>query len=281
MMGEFREGQTATHKDGRKIVWKSGAWRSLQGTGAPPDDTAQRISMRAAGLPIVSAAEDPMSRIPDAKHRSEARMKLLQQGTAELAQYRRGADMARARLSELTEFDQLNSEIKPTGGIISNATNWAASALGNEKLSRMDQLTASMARNMRQPGEGAVSDFDARQFLTMVGGYDKPYATNVRYSRAARALAERQIAQQQFREAFLQANSTLVGSDKMWTMYKDANPVFDGKGNVRKLQPAADWFAGRMQNIQHGLRPNGRPKLPKPPPSARRAKAGWAAQRVR
>src|SRR3546814_6815921 len=81
----------------------------------------------------------------------------------------------------------------------------------------MEQLSLGMARGMRQPGEGAVSDFEGKLFAKMAGGYNRPYGTNVAFAQAGKSLAQRQIDMQQFREAYLQANGTLVGRSEEHT----------------------------------------------------------------
>src|SRR3546814_7673693 len=89
---------------------------------------------------------------------------------------------------------------------------------------------------MRQPGEGAVSDFEGKLFAKMAGGYNRPYGTNVAFAQAGKSLAQRQIDMQQFREAYLQANGTLVGADTEWSKYRDANPILNKDGTLRKAQ---------------------------------------------
>lgn len=59
----FKEGQTATHKDGRKIVWRDGDWRLMTPTpgspavapgGKPSPETRARIAL---GLPAAVEAQ--------------------------------------------------------------------------------------------------------------------------------------------------------------------------------------------------------------------------------
>src|SRR3546814_12038389 len=98
-----------------------------------------------------------------------------------------------------------------------------------------------MAGGMRQPGEGAVSDFEGKLFAKMAGGYNRPYGTNVAFAQAGKSLAQRQIAMQQFREAYLQANGTLVGADTEWSKYRDANPILHKDGTQRQAQHWSEW----------------------------------------
>src|SRR3546814_9120955 len=79
-------------------------------------------------------------------------------------------DKARNTLAALSEFEDLNDAIRPTGGVVNKVSNWFKDALGNDELSRMEQLSLGMARGMRQPGEGVVSDFEGKLFAKMAGG---------------------------------------------------------------------------------------------------------------
>src|SRR3546814_19106039 len=51
---------------------------------------------------------------------------------------------------------------------------------------------------------------------------------------------------QQFREAYLQANGTLVGADTEWSKYRDANPILNKDGTQRKAQHWSDWYSSQM-----------------------------------
>src|SRR3546814_5746320 len=51
---------------------------------------------------------------------------------------------------------------------------------------------------------------------------------------------------QQFREAYLQANGTLVGADTEWSKYRDANPILNKDGTPRKAQHWSDWYSSQM-----------------------------------
>src|SRR3546814_18709308 len=73
-------------------------------------------------------------------------------------------DKARNTLAALSEFEDLNDAVRPTGGVVNKVSNWFKDALGNDELSRMEQLSLGMARGMRQPGAGAVSDFEGKLF---------------------------------------------------------------------------------------------------------------------
>src|SRR3546814_3659434 len=96
--------------------------------------------------------------------------------------FRRVLFRSRNTLAALSEFEDLNDAVRPTGGVVNKVSNWFKDALGNDELSRMEQLSLGMARGMRQPGEGAVSDFEGKLFAKMAGGYNRPYGTNVAFA---------------------------------------------------------------------------------------------------
>src|SRR3546814_12550811 len=107
-------------------------------------------------------------------------------------------DKARNTLAALSEFEDLNDAVRPTGGVVNKVSNWFKDALGNDELSRMEQLSLGMARGMRQPGEGAVSDFEGKLFAKMAGGYHRPYGTTFSFAHAGKYLSQRQTAPPQF-----------------------------------------------------------------------------------
>src|SRR3546814_5706795 len=88
----------------------------------------------------------------------------------------------------------------------------------------------------------------------MAGGYNRPYGTNVAFAQAGKSLAQRQIDMQQFREAYLQANGTLVGADTEWSKYRDANPILNKDGTPRKAQHWSDRSEEHTSELQSLMR---------------------------
>src|SRR3546814_3025858 len=97
-------------------------------------------------------------------------------------------DKARNTLAALSEFEDLNDAVRPTGGVVNKVSNWFKDALGNDELYRMEQLSLGMARGMRQPGEGAVSDFEGKLFAKMAGGYNRPYGRSEEHTSELQSL---------------------------------------------------------------------------------------------
>ncbi|API58519.1 hypothetical protein BSL82_03690 [Tardibacter chloracetimidivorans] len=214
--------------------------------GVDRDDIQSRISLRQAGMPAVEPIRDPFLRIENPKVREETKGRMMANGAKVLEKAQPEIDKARNALASYDEFSELNDRVRPTGGLINRGFNAIRETFGDSDLSRMEQLSLAMARSMRQPGEGPVSDWEGRIFAKMSGGYNRPYATNEAFIEAGKALSQRQIDMQQFREAYLQANGTLVGSDTEWAKYREANPIINRDGTVRKAQHWSDWYSSQM-----------------------------------
>src|SRR3546814_20629621 len=122
--------------------------------------------------------------------------------------FRRVLFRSRNTLAALSEFEDLNDAVRPTGGVVNKVSNWFKDALGNDELSRMEQLSLGMARGMRQPGEGAVSDFEGKLFAKMAGGYNPPYGTNVASAQAGQSLSTPPVELPPFPHGYLQHTST-------------------------------------------------------------------------
>ncbi|MBL8771146.1 MAG: hypothetical protein JNK30_07155 [Phenylobacterium sp.] len=101
------------------------------------------------------------------------------------------------------------------------------------EIREMDSIQAEAARSKRQPGEGAISDFDAQQFLVMTYGKDKPTETNRALIRAQR-LADDAVQQ---RRAFMDWHAstfgTTNGAPEAWSRYAQDNPIFDAASEAR------------------------------------------------
>lgn len=271
---EIQEGQTATnHKTGQKVVYRGGQWVNA-GMAADPNvmSNPDRVKLQAIGMPVMRQEMDPLSRITDPKQRAMAQSRMLASSQTALQKSQADATTARTHLQALDEFGGINQDHANDMG---SWGTWAKSQLPTflqpSWLQRSTEITTGLARGQRIPGEGTISDFDARQFGKMVGGPDKSAAANDAYLAAQKAVNQTAIDRQAFNEAFVQANGTSIGSDRMWRQYVDAQPIFDGRGQVRSgRQGWSDYFAGRAQNVLSGRRPNGAARAPGgPTPAAR------------
>lgn len=227
-------------------------------------DKASRLQLQSTGLPVLRPEADPFARMTDPKQREMAKRQMMAKGDADIAKDSDTVAGARTKLAQLGEFDELNSR-----GITGGFGGWLQSKMPpfaqSADAQRMEQLSLGLARGNRIPGEGTISDFDAKQFLKMTGGLDKDDTTNVKFSSAAKMVERAKIDRQAFREAFLAANSTLVGADRMWTQYANAEPIFGADGAPRQGRKSWDsYFAGRANNALSG-KPVDKPKASNAP----------------
>ncbi len=253
----YEEGQTATNpKTGQQVIFRNGQWVN-NGTTAQADTGVMspqaRIELQASGIPVLRQEADPFSRMTDPKQREMARRTAFTSGDKTLQADSDTVAASRSNLALAREFEELNSR-----GITGGLSGWLNSNLPSflqgagpgtqDEVQRMSMLTSKLAPQNRLAGTGAVSDFDAKQFLKMTGGLDKNPEVNARYIQAARMGDQAVIDRQAFREAFLSANGTLTGADRMWQEYASAEPIFDKKGNIRAGRRSwSDYFASRAQ----------------------------------
>lgn len=156
-----------------------------------------------------------------------------------LKQLREGSQTAMTLQSGL---DQLSRLLGPGTTIRSGGDNWRADGgfwgdvarnpQENEYQAILDRLTPMM----RQPGSGATSDFDARMFANALPSLrlDATARQNV----IAAHQAQSRMAQERLQaaERYLGANSTLVGFDRIWGEYVNANTIFDPSSTAGELK---------------------------------------------
>jgi len=227
-------------------------------------DKASRLQLQSTGLPVLRPEADPFARMTDPKQREMAKRQMLASGQASIDKDSDTVAGARGNLAKLGEFGDLNNK-----GITGGFGGWLQARLPafaqSADAQRMEQLSLGLARGNRIPGEGTISDFDAKQFQRMTGGLDKDKATNTTFANASAAVERAKIERQTFREAFLQANGTLVGADRMWTQYANAEPIFGADGAPRQGRKSWDsYFAGRANNALSG-KPVDKPKASNAP----------------
>lgn len=221
---------------------------------------AERVRQQAIGLPMMRAEADPLARIKDPKQREMAMRQGLTAGMALNSKF----DPATAYKS-IQAADELMAINRDHANDHGTWLTWARSQLGGpaqpDWLQRELQLTNDAARAQHISGEGTTSNWDAQQYVKMVAGPDKSAATNAKWAVATKAMAKNRLDYAAFNDAYLQANSTMAGAQRMWRQYVDANPVFDSKGNVRPDRKTWDqYFSGRAQNVLNGRRPDGQPR---------------------
>lgn len=164
-------------------------------------------------------------------------------------------------------FIELNSKVG-TGTVLDKSMlGRTARSMGSD-YAEMESITAKLAPAMRQPGSGASSDYDGKQFERATVGVDKPKQTNENIARAVIARSRQAQDYADFRRTYLEQNGTLQGADRYWKQYVDSNPIFDPSkpGTFQLNQNRRNWrehFSGApaaapAPSPAPGTRPTGR-----------------------
>jgi len=91
----------------------------------------------------------------------------------------------------------------------------------------MDSITAEVSRQMKQPGEGSVSNFDAQQFRLATVSRSKKFQANRGIATAYKIMRKNEIDRISFMQDYAALNGHLRGADAAWRSYLEANPIFD------------------------------------------------------
>lgn len=198
MAGEF---PIAEAPDGRRKQWNGSAWIDLP----------NKRAAGAAYLPQVRGETDKSEAANFSKWRTDQEA---------------GINSARSAISNAREMEGLLARQK-TGGIYGMPVIGAVAGWADPEVRRMDSLSNQSARTMRQPGEGAISDFDARMFQSMTYGKAQPTETNKAIVRAQRVAADRVLERRAFADQYVETYGHRRGFDEAWDRYVDDNPIFD------------------------------------------------------
>lgn len=226
----------------------------LGGKGGAAQSTVMgdraRLELQSSGLPVLRTIADPFSRMRDPKQQGMARTQMMTAGQKQLTKEGEGLGSITEDIRNIDEFQALNKKFT-TGDWGTAIGNALPGFLGGNVVApdakRMDQIALGLARGQRKAGEGTISDYDAKMFTRMVGGPNQAPQNNEAFANAYRAVKQAALDKQSFREAFLQANGTLIGADRMWQQYGNANRLFDKNGNVQQRKGWADYFGSRAQ----------------------------------
>lgn len=120
------------------------------------------------------------------------------------------------QLNELTKDDVLGP-----GPVTDYLPNWS------DEMKEMESIAAEITPQMRVPGSGSTSDFDARMFQKATIGTGKRYEANKNIATAYMASRQDQIDKSQFMEAYLNKYHHLRGAQQAWKKYLNQNPIFD------------------------------------------------------
>ncbi len=218
MAQQLVEGRTGTLPDGRRVIVRGGQIVPLETPGA-------RL------LPTERASGD---------RRSEEAYwgRRRTQTDPAVTQAEQGVSASR-RAEGLIARQEAQGE--GTGGIYGVPIIGPIAGYLDPEIRELNALQARQARLERQPGEGAISDFDAAQFVSMTYGADKPTETNRALIQAQRVVNDATLQKREFDEWYFNQYGTTVGSQEAWRVYAQENPIFDPgaqqQGQSARLNP--------------------------------------------
>ena len=165
-----------------------------------------------------------------------------------------------ARLAGLgQQFTALNEMEPGTGPGAISTLPIVGGLFRNAPTQQMAQINAEITPTMRQPGSGAVSDFDARMFQMATMNIDKSPAVNAAIARGYQNLAARNAERASAAESWVvdpRNSGTLIGFDDVWRRYSQDVPIFDPRSNpmAPSVNQNAMSFADWMQRTGGGRR---------------------------
>ncbi len=189
-----------------------------RGDAAPV--TADDRSALSQRLGVPMAQRDPYAGMSP-KGRETFQRDLYKQADKKLTEAEDSVSAAASMARDAQRFLQLQGQTRAQGPALGRLP--AVSDAAQE----MDAITAKITPQMRQPGSGATSDFDAKMFQTATVGRTKNQDTNAAIATAIIANAKNAEDRAQFMRDYLTVNGHLDGADREWKRYVNANPIFD------------------------------------------------------
>jgi hypothetical protein len=206
-----------------------------------PNDRTQLSAQ--LGVPV--AQRDPFANM-SGKGREVFQRELYKQADKKLTEADEGVSAATAMARDAQRFLQLQGNVTMQGPVAGRVPAFSDAA------QEMDAITARITPQMRQPGSGATSDFDAKMFQMATVGRTKNTAANESIANGIIANARNAEARAQFMRDYVTVNGHLDGADREWRRYMNANPIFDpASPNTPKLNESRrsyqDFFGGAQQ----------------------------------
>lgn len=187
------------------------SWRWVGSVG--PQAAVAQLDPKAPGSAYLPKRMDAASKSEEAYFRA-----YREKDDERVSEARQG--VARARRAE-----GLLSRQK-TGGIYAVPVLGGVAGMFDPEIRELDSIQSEVARLKRQPGEGAISNFDAQQFLAMTYGKDKPTETNRALIQAQRLADDAAIQRRQFIEWHYNTFGSTTGAEEAWDRYVQDNPIF-------------------------------------------------------
>lgn len=191
---------------------------AAQGENMPTTAEDRAALSQRLGVPV--ATRDPFTGMSP-KGRETFQRDLYKQADKKLTEADDSVFAATSMARDAQRFLQLQGQTRAQGPALGRLPAMSDAA------QEMDAITAKITPQMRQPGSGATSDFDAKMFQTATVGRTKNPETNEAIATGIIASARNAQDRAQFMRDYLTVNGHLDGADREWKRYSDANPIFD------------------------------------------------------
>ncbi len=219
-MTQLVEGKTGTASDGTRVIVRNGQVVPMADDNSAP---GRRL------LPTAATGD----------RRSEEAYygRLRTAGDPAVNQAEQGVAASRRAEGLIARQEAQGGMFGGTGGIYAVPVLGQVAGLFDPEIRELDAIQARQSRLERQPGEGAISDFDAAQFVAMTYGKDKPVETNRALIQAQRVVNDATLQRREFQEWFFNNYKTSSGVQEAWRTYAQENPIFDPASQQDGGQP--------------------------------------------
>lgn len=217
----------------------------------------------AAGVPLYSGS-DPYAGLDNVGKRQ-----LRMQFEKQIQKMQEEAEPMQGAIERMKRFEQLNelkkNDLTGPGPISDILPNWS------DEMKEMESIAAEITPQMRTPGSGSTSDFDARMFQKATIGTGKRYETNKNIAAAYIANRQNEIDKSQFMESYLNTNGHARGAQQAWKKYLNDNPIFDKNSKSFELNSSRrtwqEYFGGKNSETDSkaDLSEESSPELPPAP----------------
>lgn len=188
---------------------------------------------------------------------------LSKRAAVRLTKVQEKAAAAEQMAKSMQVFKALNRKVR-TGPMWKYAPSLSAEA------QEMESIIAKAVPQMRVPGSGTTSDFDARMFERSVVGMDRSPAANAAIADGYILWAQTQGEYASFLEDYITRFGSDRGADKTWKQYLDANPIFDPNSDspqVNQNRQTREEYFQRLFEEQGGNDSLGGEGAPEAPPT--------------
>ena len=186
-------------------------------------------------------AATPVNASNEDRHRREA---AYNAGLKDIAKDDAQVQQASALEDALKQWGELQPRVQ-TGRIMGMLP-----AIGNADRQRLQQLENYLAMNNFKPGQGSMSNMERSLIKGAGPSVMNDAETNMDIVKVGLGAAQTLKDKANFKEAWLQAKGSLLGSDSAWQKYLDQNPRYvrdEQSGRIVDNPNRMDWqtaFAG-------------------------------------